>query len=187
MNKLLIITGDLATGKTTFAKSLSERYGIAYFDKDTVKEILGDTVGFTNREENKRLSVASTALMEHIFDRFSALGLGLILEANYHEGEIDALLRIAEKRGYEVLTLDLSGSADKLYPRYCRRIREENRHPVHLCNTIDDRESYEAYIKNSRNFVIPGRVISVNADDFSYQRDAALLSRLDDFFTSRNS
>ena len=183
MNKLLIITGDLATGKTTFARLLSQRYGVLYFDKDTVKEILGDTIGFRDRAENKRLSVASTALMEHIFDRASALGLGLILEANYHEGEIDALMRIADERGYALLTLDLSGDPELLYPRYARRIREENRHPVHTCNTIDDLESYRAYIRDSRNFTVPGAVIKVNADDFSYQTDTVLLTELDNFFT----
>ncbi|MDE7206241.1 MAG: deoxynucleoside kinase, partial [Lachnospiraceae bacterium] len=58
MKKLLLITGDIAAGKSTFSKILSERYGVAVFQKDTVKEILGDHIGFHNREENKALSNA---------------------------------------------------------------------------------------------------------------------------------
>lgn len=55
MGKLLLVTGDIAAGKSTFSEILSKRYSIAAFQKDAVKEVLGDTIGFHNREENKRL------------------------------------------------------------------------------------------------------------------------------------
>lgn len=66
MKKLLLITGDIAAGKTTFSKILSERYCTAAFQKDTIKEILGDYIGFHNREENKVLSNATIGIMCHI-------------------------------------------------------------------------------------------------------------------------
>lgn len=53
MKKLLLITGDIATGKSTFANILSKRYHTNMFFKDSIKEVLGDTIGFSNREENK--------------------------------------------------------------------------------------------------------------------------------------
>ena len=46
MKKLLLITGDIAAGKTTFSKILSKRYSAAVFQKDSIKEVLGDTIGF---------------------------------------------------------------------------------------------------------------------------------------------
>ena len=58
MKKLLLITGDLAAGKSRFASILSKRYGVAVMYKDKIKEVLGDTIGFKDREENKRLSNA---------------------------------------------------------------------------------------------------------------------------------
>lgn len=63
MKKLLLITGDLATGKSTFARLLSVRYGISMFFNDSIKEVLGDVTGFSNREENKQLSNASKNLI----------------------------------------------------------------------------------------------------------------------------
>ena len=54
MKKLLLITGDIATGKSTFANILSQRYNTNVFFKDSIKEVLGDTIGFSNREENKK-------------------------------------------------------------------------------------------------------------------------------------
>ena len=44
MKKLLLITGDLATGKSTFSDILSKRYDTVAFTKDTIKEVLGDTI-----------------------------------------------------------------------------------------------------------------------------------------------
>ena len=73
MRKLLLIMGDLATGKSTFAGQLSRRYGTNVFYKDTIKEVLGDTIGFRDREENLKLSRATGELMAFLFGE---LGMG---------------------------------------------------------------------------------------------------------------
>ena len=83
MRRLLLITGDLATGKTTFSNALSARYGAAVLQKDRLKEVLGDEIGFRDRAENKRLSLATVALMTHVFSALTVSGVPLILEANF--------------------------------------------------------------------------------------------------------
>ena len=88
MKKLLLITGDLACGKTTFAKLLSKRYDTNLYFKDSLKELLGDAIGFTNREENLKLSKAAVQVMVHIFSEFAPLGKNLILEANFRTHEL---------------------------------------------------------------------------------------------------
>ena len=40
MQRLIIITGDLAAGKSTLAAALSESLGIPFIIKDTLKEIV---------------------------------------------------------------------------------------------------------------------------------------------------
>ena len=64
MGKLLLITGDIAAGKSIFSEILSKRYKITVYQKDTLKEVLGDTIGFHNREENKRLSEAAIGIAD---------------------------------------------------------------------------------------------------------------------------
>ena len=49
------------------------------FFKDSIKEVLGDTIGFSNREENKKLSNATAELMCFIFSEFGKLNKNLIL------------------------------------------------------------------------------------------------------------
>ena len=51
MSRLIIITGDLASGKSSLADSLSLRLNIPCFKKDVIKENLVDKYGFTTREE----------------------------------------------------------------------------------------------------------------------------------------
>lgn len=181
MKKLLLIMGDLATGKSTFANILAKRYNTSVFCKDTIKEVLGDTIGFANREENLKLSKATMELMIFMFSEFAKLEKDLILESNLHTAELERFHQIASKNGYDVLTVVLRGDVEVLHKRYLNRMYNENRHPVHLSTTMDVFEDFKGYTEHSRKEVIPGDVIEINADDFSYQMDAELLKTIDEF------
>lgn len=181
MKKLLLITGDLATGKSTFANILSKRYEANLFYKDSIKEVLGDNIGFSNREENKKLSNASLGLMYTIFNEFTRFDKDLILESNFHTNELEVLHKIAGEHDYDVLTLILRGDVDILHRRYLNRIHKENRHPVHLSTTFDIYEDFKNYTEKVRQEGIIGNTIQVNANDFSYQSDLKLLNEIDNF------
>lgn len=180
MRKLLLITGDLATGKSRFAGILSKRYGIAVMYKDRIKEVLGDTVGFANREENLKLSKATMELMTYGFSEMAMLDQDVILEANFKEDELKKILEIATQKGYETLTLVLRADMEIIYKRFTNRIENENRHPVHISG-FDGYESLKYYIELGRKQAVPGRIIEIVADDFSYQTDESLLGSIDDF------
>lgn len=181
MRKLLLIMGDLATGKSTFARILSKRYDTCVFYKDSFKETLGDTIGFSNREENLRLSVASAALMRMVFREFAKLNKDLILESNFRREELDKLHEIAGEYGYEVLTVSLRADIELLHKRFLRRLRYEDRHPVHACGGFEKFEVFREYLLRLRELDIPGESVHVQADTFAYQTDEALLARLDGF------
>ena len=181
MKKLLLIMGDLATGKSTFANILSKRYDTNVFFKDSIKEVLGDTIGFSNREENKKLSSATMELMFFIFSEFGKLNKNLILESNFHTAELERLQKIAFENDYEVLTLVLRGDVEILYKRYLNRMQNENRHPVHLSTTLDVFDDFKGCTEYLRTEKIHGNTICINADDFSYQTDKEILSQIDEF------
>ena len=181
MKKLLLVMGDLATGKSTFADILSKRYETNVFHKDSIKEVLGDTIGFSNREENLKLSKATMELMTFMFSEFCKLDKSLILESNFHRPELDRLHEIAREHDYEVLTLVLRGDAEVLHKRYLNRIYNENRHPVHLSTTMDIFEDFKGYTEYSRKEEIPGKTLVINANDFLYQTDSKILASIDGF------
>lgn len=181
MKKLLLITGDIATGKSTFANILSKRYHTNMFFKDSIKEVLGDTIGFSNRKENKKLSFASMELMFYIFSEFASLEKDLILESNFHKSELERLHKIAEDNGYDVLTIALFGDVDVLHERYLNRMTNENRHPVHLSTTIDKFEDFKKCSDYMKRIEIPGEVMRINATDFGYQNNEEILAKIDAF------
>ena len=181
MRKLLLITGDLATGKSTFAGMLSQRYQVNVLYKDVFKETLGDTIGFSNREENLKLSHATAALMRMIFKSFCELGKDLILESNFRQAELEKLHQIAADHGYEVLTVAVRAEPETLHPRFLHRLYHEDRHPVHACGGFEDFHVFREYVLTQRQAGIPGQVLELRAEDFSYQTDLEVLDRLDRF------
>ena len=176
MKKLLLITGDLACGKSTFGEILAKRYNSAAFYKDKIKEILGDTIGFANREENIRLSVATMEIMTHIFMETAKTGGDIILEANFKEHEMERIYRIATETGYDILTLVLRADMDIIYRRFVNRIENENRHPVHISG-FDGYDSLKYYIYLGREQKCFGEVLEINANDFEYQGDFTEIDR----------
>lgn len=116
-----------------------------------------------------------------MFSKFAKLKKPLILESNFHTNELQNLHKIASEHGYEVLTLVLRGDVELLHQRYLHRMQSENRHPVHLSTTLDVFEDFKEYIEHTRKEEIPGNVLEINADDFSYQTDETLLSKIDCF------
>ena len=181
MKKLLLIMGDIAAGKSTFANILAKRYDTNVFFKDSIKEVLGDTIGFSNRDENLKLSKATMELMFFIFSEFGKLNKNLILESNFHTAELERLHKMAYEHNYDVLTLVLHGDVEILHKRYLNRMQNENRHPVHLSTTIDVFEDFKNCTEYLRSAKIPGNMININVDDFSYQTDKEILARIDEF------
>ncbi|MBQ9300367.1 MAG: AAA family ATPase [Clostridia bacterium] len=187
MNRLIMITGDIAAGKSTFARILANRYQAPSFQKDTIKEILANSIGFANRDENKKLSNAAVDLMRHIFLQIAPSGSSLILEANFRAAEQEKLLRIAESHQYDVITLVLRGNADILYDRYVFRMNEENRHPAHLSTALHIKDNFKKAAESGKYETYAGHVINVEASDFSYQTDTVLLELLDRFMGTQIS
>ena len=72
------------------AKYLSQKLNITLINKDIIKEILGDNIYASNREENLKLSVISFELIEY-FLRSSKDNL--IIESNFKQHEIDRLAK----------------------------------------------------------------------------------------------
>lgn len=144
---------------------------------------MGDTIGFSNREENKKLSRAAMELMFFIFSEFEKLSKDLILESNFHSAELETLHKMAYKNNYEVLTLVFRGDVEILHKRYLNRMHNENRHPVHLSTTLDVFDDFKRCTEYLRSEKIPGNTVYIDANDFSYQTDIDVLTKIDGFMS----
>lgn len=154
MSKLILITGDLASGKSTLADSLSAYFVIPSFKKDTIKEHYCDMYGFSNREENRKMSVLATDYMIHTFEQFAKQNNDLILEANFREEELDRIRQIADDNEVDVKLIVLRGDLEILYKRFLERL--PNRHKAHMSLHLDESlEKFSSYVLEQRQAKLP--------------------------------
>ena len=185
MNKLILVNGDIATGKSHFALILSERFKLPLFTKDEFKEQLSEESPVSTYEESHRLSLEAMDMLIDVFNDFASQNVDLILEANFHEDYLSKIEQIANEYHYEILNLNLVGNPEILYQRYVHRRDKEKRHPVHALNKLNDYQSFKDYCENRKNEKMIGEVIEINTDDFSYQTDKELLNTIKEFLLKK--
>ena len=150
MKKVVLITGDLAAGKSTLADNLSKTLGFTCIKKDCVKEVICDSVGFTTREENRRISVAAVNSMTHFLEQILKIGGDVILEANFRLSEIMKIKDIVTKYSGEISIIYLNGNEKILYERFLQRV--PTRHRAHMSQGLDkDYNKFVNYITELRN------------------------------------
>ena len=150
MRNLIIITGDLAAGKSTLANSLSMELGIPCLIKDTLKEIACDAIGYETREENRELSIAAVNSMIYVFSQTAKVGGDLILEANFRANELEEIKEIADEYEYRVALIMMTGDIPLLYQRFLDRL--PTRHRAHRSLNLDySLERFTDYINEIRN------------------------------------
>ncbi|HKM11560.1 MAG TPA: hypothetical protein VJZ05_04315 [Bacilli bacterium] len=164
MSEIIIVAGDLAVGKSKLAKKLSTHLNIPYFNKENIKELLGDEIEYTKPEENRKLSNVAIELLLHILERVTMVRSSVILEANFHKAELEKIKRQCEFNDMKVTLLYLTADIDILYERLLYRELYQNRHPVHLTHPLRSIEEFEEYVMKWRNEeeVLPRHVIDVS-------------------------
>lgn len=181
MNKVLVITGDLATGKSTYANILSRKLNILLLTKDKIKELLGDNIGFSNREENLKLSRASLALMFYVLKETIKVDLPIILEANFKKDDITTLYNLTASNS-KVLVLNFTGKDEILYQRFMNRINNEGRHIVHQSAGLTNVNKFKEYLAKGREVDLSQfKVVNIDASDFNYQKDEILFKNIRNF------
>lgn len=181
MTKIILITGDLATGKSTFSQILASEFNLLVLNKDNIKEILADNIGFTDRMTNLKLSDASIAIMFYVLKQMLNINKSIILEANFHQKNIDILYDIIKDKA-SVLVLNLRAQDEIIYNRFVNRIKNEGRHKVHQSANLTDLNKFVMYVNEDRNNDFKDfAVINIDASDFTYQQDNSLKQKIRDF------
>lgn len=184
MRKVILVNGDIATGKSHFAVILKERFNLPCFTKDEYKEEFAQTFPFSTYEESHKLSIMAMDTLVRKFSESAEQGIDVILEANFHEDYLKQIDGVCKRYNYSILNINLIGNPKVLYPRYINRMNNESRHPVHAVNKINDYSVFEKYTLDRRQEALIGEVIDVDANSFAYQKDERLLGKIEDFLKS---
>ena len=131
--RLIIITGSAGAGKTTIGKWLAEKLRFPFFNKDGIKEVLYDSLGWSDREWSQKLGAASSELIWYVVHAQLQAGRSLIIESNFSPKFTNPQLQLL-KDSYELKVVQILCQADKpiLYERFKTRAHSGERHPGHV-------------------------------------------------------
>jgi predicted kinase len=125
-------SGPPGAGKTTLGAKIAQELGVPFFNKDGIKEVLFDTLGWKDREWSRQLGIASTALLFHVIERQLAAGQSLVAESAF-QTEFDAprLKGLQERHHFQTLEVYCTAEIDVLLARFAGRAQSAERHPGH--------------------------------------------------------
>ena len=167
---IIIITGELASGKTSYGKKISNTLKIPFFSKDEIKEILYDS--FNNNdltyEDKRKIGANSYNVFYYIIEQQMKVGVPIIAESNFVKESIPIIKILLEKYDYRCITIRFEGDLHTLHRRFLKREYSNERHNGLVANgAFDDFENFEKTAVKSKEFKIDDNEILVDTTDFS--------------------
>lgn len=138
---LIILTGAPASGKSSFAVSLSEFLGIPWVSKDSYKIKLFEQYGFNSHAEKKKLSIRGETMLNERIEQAVIQNENLIVDNNFKN--FDAVRDILERHNSEckIICFCLYANSSTLAKRYNERIssgqREQSLYTLNVYPVVD--------------------------------------------------
>ncbi len=147
--KLIIVNGLPASGKSTLAKRLSDSLQIPYFGKDDFKELLVDSTGLVDLETTRKFGKVSYELQFLVAKRCLSVRTSLIIEGNFTLGNATELfVQEMKSSSFDTYEIQCFAKGDILVERFLSR----DRHQAHT--NMSDAE-YRAYAEGLRVEKLP--------------------------------
>lgn len=171
--KIIIIEGYLASGKSTFALQLSKSINVPYLVKDTFKIALCKNISVANRNESSLFSTVTFDAMMYVTERLFETGNPVIIEGNFVPGgikktdEAEIIRQLIGKYGYTPLTFKFTGDTQVLHKRFIDREKTIERGQVNKIGFDISHDTFDRWCHNLDDFNVGGKVIPVDATDFT--------------------
>jgi deoxyadenosine/deoxycytidine kinase len=167
-NKIIIIAGHPASGKTTFALKLSEILYIPFFNLDSIKTAIGKEIIINNWEDSKRLGKSSFWVSMYIVENMMKVNNPLIIENSFIKDHEIIIKYLLEKYEYKTLTYILKCDLDILHKRFIERERSPERDASNkIFGLWDDFKVFEHDMKFFDDFNIGDKIVNIITNDFS--------------------
>jgi predicted kinase len=132
---MVIVNGLPGAGKTTLARSLSQRMNLPLICKDVIKEAYSDVFGIAPREGHARVEWSNAhgaAASETMWALAAEAAGGAILESWWPRERAHFVDAGLKRAGIErPVTVLCEVAPDVARDRFVRRVRDGQRHPIH--------------------------------------------------------
>jgi predicted kinase len=139
---LILVSGLPASGKTSLAEEIGKALALPIFNKDAIKELLFDTLGWSSRDWSKKLGAASMEVLWFIAERQARAGASIVLESNFVKAFADPqIAKLRTELPVRVIEVHCVADREVLVERYRKRAEDGDRHPGHMEWDADDMEA----------------------------------------------
>lgn len=130
-HRIVIINGLPGTGKSTLGRAVSDHFGWPFLSKDVFKEIMFDTLGWSDKEWSLKLSAATHRMMDYVIEETLRAEHSLVVESNF-KADLDGprFERFRAHYGVTLVQILCWAEGDVLFERYKSRLTS-GRHPGH--------------------------------------------------------
>lgn len=168
---IIICTGLPATGKTTLSKRIATTLNIPLIAKDAIKEIMYDTIGWSDKAFSAKLAQATFSIMDLAAKQHLRTGRSLILESNYSPKLASKTFRNWQKEyNCKIIQVVCRTDIPVLAQRYVDR-QHIDRHPGHNDNVdvAGCEANFRQRVANGEDqpLDVEGEVLVVDTTDFS--------------------
>lgn len=179
---LILVSGLPASGKTSLAEEIGKALALPVMNKDAIKELLFDTLGWSNRDWSKKLGAASMELLWFIAERHVRARSPLVLESNFVKSFADqALAGLRAHSPLRVIEVHCVADREVLAERYRKRAEDGERHPGHMEWDEDDMEDdLIPRIRNAEDLALDQAdvLIEIDTTDFEMVDIPAIIEQI---------
>lgn len=171
-SKIIIIEGYPASGKSTFARTLSKTFNVPYMQKDELKIAICKTISVTNIEESRFYSAVTFDAMMYVAERQMETNSPIIIEGNFVPAgvkKIDesfVIKTLIEEYSYRSLTFKFTGETKVLHKRYIERDELPERGGVNAFYRGFSYTEFNKICRSQDSFNVGGKVIRIDTTDF---------------------
>jgi predicted kinase len=173
--RIVVVTGPPASGKTTLARTLSERLAIPLIAKVGITERLYDAFGSGDREWSRWLGRATYPLIYHFLEAQLRVGCSVVVEGTFGPEISNAeFAALHERWPFNALQLYLWAPDEILASRYEARAPE--RHPGHVDASIVDEVRDGQAAGRWQPLQLPGELLKIDTRSFEALDIEAIVS-----------